>query len=504
MHTKTTKFYLENISEIYIIAALFLFTILIRIVSLEYIEIGGDSINVWNNVVSLVKTGNLVEWTHQTMRWGITMPLYLILKLFGTETPNYYILPVVYSVISTVLVYYVAKHIGGRVFAVFTAVLLVLYPPMTTMGSQLWPGLYEMTYLLGCVLAVLTWRDKNSWYLLAIAGVLAGCAWGSRLTCIYYALGILSLLVFDKKKFQPVLIFSTFFLLVVGMEWFYFYCDTGNTLGRFGVMTQTHVTRGELLVSFSEYLLNCLKLVKFRGLLPVVIVSLFIAVWLLRKGRSLEKCISILFLGGLFFNVYMISSLSPLKLAAPVGSRYFTAAVPYMIMVLLFGINRLHKKSPHKADVFKWGLVIAFAAFTIKAIPAQNTIFRLQKDVKNAKLIAAEDLPVVMRFSAWSPNAIEKAAMSVFGYKKEGRLKINETDKMIKNARRIRVMAFGLPADEEYRPRSIDGYYYFYRGNMSTLSASTQVGLSDYNRKEHKLLIVPVESLPKEITRGNN
>lgn len=493
----------ENVSDMLLVTGVLLFTVFVRLISLEYIEVGGDSLSVWENVVNLVNAGYYFEWTHHTTRWAINMPLFLLLKIFGTSSLNYYILPVLFSAISSVLAFYVGRHLRGKRFGLFTALLLVLYPKMTTMGSQLWPGLYEMTYLLGCVLALLVWRKNGGWHLLALAALFAGCAWGSRVTSIYYGPGVLALLVLGRWKVRPVIIFSAFFFLVLGLEWFYFFSDTGNILGRFGIITQVHVVRDELLVSVGQYLLNFTKMIKFRGLLIVVLAALGVGIWLVRKGSDDEKCIAILYLGGLFFNIYMISSISPLKIAAPVGSRYLTSATPYMIMVLLFGLDRWRTFSPRAAAICKWGLVIAFAAFTLKEVPAQNTLSRLQDDLDNARIVSEQELPVVMRFKAWSPNGVEKVAMGLFGFEKKGRVKINEDVKMRKNGRRMRIMLFGLPTDEEFKPQSIDGYYYLYKGGPKDLAQSSRVGISDFSRKSHALMIVPAESLPKEIFKGS-
>ena len=474
----------------------------VRVLSLEYIEIGGDSLSVWENVVNLVNNGCYIEWTHHTIRWAINLPLYLILKIFGTASTNYYILPILYSAISAVLVFYVGSVLKDRRFGFLSALLLILYPKMTTMGSQLWPGLYEMIYLLGCVLALLYWRKRGGWQLLAIAGVLAGCAWGSRVTSIYYGPGILALLYLGKKRVRPVLIFSVFFLAVVMLEWFCFYNITGSVLGKFSIITQNHVSRAELLITFGEYLLNFLNLIKLRGLLIVFLAGVAVSIWFIRRGDDNEKCLSILFLGGLFFSVFMISSLHPLKLAAPVGSRYLTAGTPYLIMILLLGLRKWHESSPRAAKFFKYGLIIAFAAFTLKEVPSQNTLTRLQEDLQNGRIITEEKIPVLMRYTAWSPNVIEQSVMSLFGVEKQGRLKINEDRKMSKNARRMRIILFGKQTDENYKPENINGYYYFYSGNEDDLAKASRVGISDFDRKGHKLIIIFKNSLPQELLKG--
>ncbi|WP_031482676.1 glycosyltransferase family 39 protein [Maridesulfovibrio frigidus] len=481
------------------IAGIVLFTMLIRLVSLEYVEIGGDSLFVWENAVSMVQNGHYLEWNHHNMRWAIGLPLDLLLNIFGTAPLNYYILPVLFSVLASILAYLLGKELGDRKFAAFFAVLLVLYPKMTTSGSQLWPGIYEMTYLLACVCCLFIWRRKGGWHFLAAAGLLSGCVWGSRITGIYYAPGLLALLLFDKKKLWPVLIFSAFFLSVLGLEWTYFYSDSGNVLGRLGILASTHISQDQLLLTFSDYLLNFTNLIKFRGLLPVVIAALGIGIWVLRKGNSNEKSIAILFLGGLFFNIYMISSISPLKIAAPVGSRYLTAGVPFMLLTILIGIKHWHKHSPKYAVIVKWVLLVAFLVFTLKEIPAQNSLSRLQEDVNSAQIIEEQGLPVIMRYNAWTPNAIESAAMSLTGYEPKNRLKINEDDKMRRNGHRMKILLFGQNTDKNYRPQSIDGYYYLFNGDLQDLAKGPKIGLSDFDRKGHKLVIIDKKVLPFSI-----
>ncbi|WP_291329230.1 hypothetical protein [Desulfovibrio sp. UCD-KL4C] len=488
--------------NLFYVLGIVVLSIAVRILSLEYIEIGGDSLAAWENVVNLVNNGCYIEWTHHTIRWAINLPLYLMLKAFGTASANYYILPIFYSAISAVLVFYVGSVLKNRRFGFLSALLLILYPKMTTMGSQLWPGLYEMTYLLGCVLALLYWRKNGLWQLLAIAGVLAGCAWGSRVTSIYYGPGILALLYIGKKRVSPILIFSIFFLAVVALEWGCFYNITGNVLGKFSIILRNHVSQGQLLVTPGEYLLNFLDLVKLRGLLIVFLAGFAVSIWFIRRGDDNEKCLSVLFLGGLFFSVYMLCSLHPLKLAAPVGSRYLTAGTPYLIMILLLGLRKWRGSSPRAAKFFKYGLIIAFAAFTLKEVPSQNTFSRLQEDLQNGRIIAEEKIPVLMRYTTWSPNIIEQGVMSLFGYDKQGRLKINEDRKMLKNARRMSIMIFSKQTDENYKPENINGYYYFYSGNKDDLAKATRVGISDFDRKGHKLRIISKKLLPQELLKG--
>ncbi len=486
-------------ADVFYAACIALLALAVRAISLEYVEMGGDSLWIWENVVHQVNYGTALVWNHHTLRWAINFPLYLILNCFGTTPTNYYILPVLYSVISAVLAFFLGNILKDRQFGFMSALLLILYPKMTTMGSQLWPGLYEMTYLLGCVLAVFCWRKYGGWYLLAISGLFAGCVWGARVTSLFYAPGIFALIYLGKRKVTPLFIFSAFFFLVVAIEWLYFQNLTGNSFGRLGIITQTHVAKDEHLISVSQYLLNFLSLVKLRGLLPVILAGVGTGCWLVRRGRDEEKGIAILFLSGLFFSVYMISSFNPLKLATPFGSRNITAGSPYLIMVLLLGLRKWQESSPRASKIFKYGLIVAFAVFTFKGVSSQNTFCRLQEDVQNARIITDKNIPVLMRYSAWVPNFIEESGMKLVGYEKKSRLKINEDVKMSKNARRVGSILFGHKGRNDYKPETIDGYYYFYSGDYKSLANSQLVGISEFSRKGHSLTIVPREMLPQNI-----
>ena len=94
--------------------------------------------------------------------------------------------------------------------------------------------------------------------------------------------------------------------------------------------------------------------------------------------------------------------------------------------------------------------------------------------------------------------------MDMAGYKREGRLKINEDVKMAKNARRMKIMLFGLSTDWDFKPRSIDGYYYFFSGDPAVLKTANRVAVSEFSRKGHMLLIVSPKSLPDKIIRGED
>lgn len=486
-----------RINDLYLLATLAVLSISVRLATLEYVEIGGDSLEVWMNIRAWAEQGSVLEWFHKTSRWAVTIPLLAVMKLFGTRPENYYILPVAYATAGALLGYGTGRLLLGRAGGLLTGLLLILYPKMATAGSQLWPGIYVMTYLLASVLLILLWRRKGAWPLLACAGILFGLAWASRVMAIYYLPGLLLLIWAEKRNPRALMVFLLSWGVVLGLEWVGFVLVAGDPLGRIGVITATHAGKAQLRVTPIEYFLNFINLIDLRGLLPVFLAGAAASVHLLRKGNGEEKGISLLFLGALFFTTYMPASISPLALAAHVGTRYLTAAVPYLLLALLLVLERLRCRHPRLRQWILGGLVAAFAVFTVLRIPATNSLAQVAEDARIMGVAVEQDLPVVMRYFGWKPNMVEGWIMKAVGVEPPERAPKRSVDtKMLKNARRLTILynSGGDPATH-MPPLDLGHGLYLYRGTRASLKTSKTLGVSDFERLDQRLYLASPETV---------
>ncbi|GAB7022261.1 hypothetical protein JCM12178A_08190 [Salidesulfovibrio brasiliensis] len=398
-------------------AGLFFFSIVVRILTAEYVENGGDCITLWLNIRRFWEGLGFNAWNHHTMRWAITMPLIAVTKVFGTSAWVYYLLPTLYSSVAAVLVCLIGERLHSVRLGVISSILFILYPQMAQTGSQIWPAVFELTYILGSVLCIFIWLDKKHLGWLVAAALCFVLAWGSRVTCIYFFPGLLALIWLPTRSFKAVFVFCAAVGAFLCIEHLCIYAVTGEPLGRIGVIKGTHGAQAELQTSLSDYLLNFLNYKKLRGLLIVTVVTVLVALSMLRSREQRRKALAVLYLVHLVMLTWMVSSVSPLKLALPVGSRYVCASIPFGLLLTTLWLYDLHKGKPRLATTLLCLFIAAFTYFSVAKIPGNNSILQTRRDAIVLGDALASNDPIYIRYIPWQPNFVEKAVIEYFGGK---------------------------------------------------------------------------------------
>ncbi|WP_169432767.1 glycosyltransferase family 39 protein [Desulfovibrio aminophilus] len=420
-----------------------------RILTAEYVDIGGDNATRWIEVHRVLDGLGLTAWTHQTMRWTISVPVWVLMKLFGTNPMLYYVLPILTASLGTVFVYLIGEELHSRRLGIAAAVLTILFPQMAQTGSQLWPSVFIFAFLAVTIWLILVWLRRRSPALLILAGVAFVLAWGARETAIYFFPGLLLLIWLPSRSFKGVLTFCLTSGFFFGCEWLYFWLDTGSILGRLGVAKHAMDDRETLLtLPLKDYLLNILDYSKLRGLLAVLILSLIACVSELRSTDQRRRALAIMYMIFMFLMTYMVSSISRPQIVHPIGSRYWCSVAPFGLITLLLWLSSLKVGSPRAAKVCTVLLFGAFAAFTLLKIPPTNSIVQIGKDAEILTPLLAEKRPFVMRYLAWQPNAIEQAFIWIFtGINQKDRKLTQVPLFMARNLDRVAAMFLGDSRD---------------------------------------------------------
>ncbi len=79
------------------VCLVFLFSVCVRIVTAEYVDIGGDNAWRWTSALDVIQGSGFPEWTHHNMRWSVMAPLWLSMKIFGTGPATYYVSPIFFA-----------------------------------------------------------------------------------------------------------------------------------------------------------------------------------------------------------------------------------------------------------------------------------------------------------------------------------------------------------------------------------------------------------------------
>lgn len=400
------------------LTGIFLLSLTIRIITAEYVENGGDCTGVWFYVRMLVEGMGIPEWNHHNMRWATVLPLWGFTKLFGTHPSLYYVMPILFASVAAVLVCLVGERLHSLKAGLLAAVFFILYPQMPQTGSQIWPSVFEMTYLLGCFLLIIAWIESRFSYLLFLAAVAFFLGWGARVTAVYFLPGLLLLIWLPTREFKAVLLFccSIGALCLGELAWFWW--DTGNPLGRVGILMGSHVSLEELLIKPKDYFLHFIQLKKLKGLLGVLVVILAVCIALLRWKDMRVRALAAVYLFHLFLEIWMVSSLSPLKIAQPIGSRYNCVVVPFGLLAVSIWLCHMGQRKPRLARGMCTVILIAFIAFSAKKIPSHNSLVQTAQDYRVLQKAFAGGTPVFMRYHPWEPNWIEKKAIELVGERK--------------------------------------------------------------------------------------
>lgn len=401
-----------------IFAGIFLLSIIVRLVTAEYLDIGGDNSEKWRQVHYLIEGLGYTHWYQQTVRWGILLPLAGIMKTFGLNPTLTYIQPIFYSSMAAGLMYLIGERLHSRSLGITAALATIAFPQMVQTGSQLWPGVFELGYITLCVWLILVWLDTRSTTILILAALTFFLGWGCRVTIIYAAPGLALLIWLPTREFRPLLICALIFGTLCLVEWGVFWQITGNPMGRIGVLGGTHLQTAGLDISLTEYLLNITKLVKLKGLVAIWVLCFIASVYTAITGPPRWRAMAFLYLIHAFLLLYMVSSFSPLKLAMPVGTRFWGVIAPFGLLLLFKVLFDLKPARPRTAKALIVIIFLVFTVFTIKKVPPVNSLVQMNRDYALLSPILAARKPVLMHYEHWQPNFIEEYVISAITGKK--------------------------------------------------------------------------------------
>lgn len=485
----------EN-NRILVLFLIFGFSLVVRFLTAEYLDLGGDNAARWMESHRIAEGLGVTQWYNHSMRWTIILPLVGLIKLFGPHPALTYVQPFFYASLTAVIVFLIGERLHSVKLGLATAILTILYPQMAQTGSQIWPGVFEMFYITLMMWLILVWVDTQKKRYLVFAGMAFFVGWGARVIILYAYPGAALLIWMTTRNFRAIVLFTAVASGLCYAEWGYFWFDTGNPMGRIGLL---HTTRGSdpaLIVSLSDYLLSIKQLVKLKGLLPVMILTLVASAFAFREEDKRWQGISLFYLIFLFLTFYMISGLSPLKSANPFGARNWPACAPFGFMMLLLMLIRLQERYSKTAITLTAILFLAFAVFSIKKIPPTPSVIQMSRDYAILEPITAAGKPILMRYEPWQPNLIEKIIIEVFTGRTKRKERSDEAISVDMFRNRHRISSLFLTDVTKFmdwkktKAERIEKYVYLFRppGTPEDVPPAAE---SIFGRKLHEARLLP-------------
>lgn len=481
----------------YLLIGIILFSIATRIVTAEYLDIGGDNAYRWMYAKFLAEGVPITHWYQQTARWAILFPLAGLIKIFGQNPVVSYILPIFFASLTALLICLIGERLHSLRLGVSAALITVLFPQMAQAGSQLWPGVFTLAYLALCVWLLLVWLDKGSKVFLVLAALSFFLGWGSRVTMAYSYPGLALLIWLPRKDFKSLCIFSFTIGGLCLAEWAMFWHYTGASMGRLGVVTSSLAKYDEFNTTIADYLLNITKLTKLKGLLPIWILCMGASIYTTFSPDKRWRATAWMYIIHAALLVYMIASIHPLRLAIPVGTRFWGAIAPVGLLILFKALFDLKKTNPRTAKALIAIIFLAFLGFTLKKIPPVNSIMQMDRDYALLSPILKNRQPVLMRYETWQPNFIEESVISVITGKKGKRI-AREDHVLAATARNhdrlVTLFVDGVHDHQDYfdkeRLTRLDYTVYQFTPTGTEVNAKPAAEIV-YGRKLHKVIPLP-------------
>ncbi len=227
---------------------------------------------------------------------------------------------------------------------IVSAVTVMLATPVIDASSQLFPSIFVCAYLFATVFALLKYvQNPRSNFYLPLVLVAFFCAYGAKVTSLYFLPAILLYLRYVTSTWRASLLFIIGFSSLFALEAVIIAYSSGEFVvtGRLGYMGK-HLglmedKRYEFAGLFKRW--NQLPAYRYLLLLGALVISLFFA-----RNWKRHKLIFLLVLLLTFYVLamtYAVTSLKPLRLVEPVRLRYTLPTLPLTILICFYGLMRL-------------------------------------------------------------------------------------------------------------------------------------------------------------------
>jgi len=336
-------------NEKIILISVVVFSLIIRLATLEFIN-PSDNAYYWFSAKILLYGQDYIQWmktfsmAHQTTRFGLIIPLFLIQKLFGTSLYVIYILPVVISVLCTVLIFRIGVLFKNSSVGFIAAILFTIFPPLIRNGSQLFPDILVSLYILSAYYVLFRYHrsDNKSILSIILAAVLSFFAYLTKEPAIFMVFGVFGALYMMERKYKELILFAVVFTFLFFSESCFYNLNFGDFLGRFHIVKSQHLVQTDfpVLNSFFELFYRYIKIPLYWKF--VFYSYAFFLCYLFFKDKKADitlKAFAFIGFTFFFFTTFALKSIKPLIVAQSFQSRYLDAGIAFMMPVAGYYLN---------------------------------------------------------------------------------------------------------------------------------------------------------------------
>ncbi|MDA3899498.1 MAG: glycosyltransferase family 39 protein [Spirochaetes bacterium] len=279
---------------------------------------------------------------HHSVRFPVIFAVTIFRNLFMDNPYHYVALMLIVNMLQFYFLFKLTKTLYNERIAYFTTTIFILFPifywPNYSYNMQIYPGPFEILFILTSVYYSLQALNKNKLYLIIISAILMFFAWQTKITTIFFLPAMIFILI-KKPKF-----FFLFFGLLGSLfilETMIFNITTEHFFGKISVILLSHLSDANESLSVLQSPLHIfarygskLKLPYKFLIYPFFIMS-FIALYNIKKtGNSTKLVLLVITYSYLIPLTFAVKSVSPLQLALPFNNRYLNVVIPFVIIFI--------------------------------------------------------------------------------------------------------------------------------------------------------------------------
>ena len=226
-------------SDTFLLGALLVATLGVRLWTLRTPDLGGDAAFKWFFLRSWAAENPWV-FDHHTARFSINVPAWLALRLFGSHPNVMYVAPLAAALAQVPLLYGVGRALGLRWAGLLACLLLLVFEPMADAASQFLPGIFQATYLLGALHAVVRFDCERRRRWAIAAGIWLFAAYLAMVTTVYVLPGFVLALWLPRRRSGDVAWALGAFAVLWAVETAGYALWSKYPFGQFQLILSTH------------------------------------------------------------------------------------------------------------------------------------------------------------------------------------------------------------------------------------------------------------------------
>lgn len=333
-----------NASDIVILGALGALTVLVRVLTLEGIDTGGDAIGKWNFVRQWFYHNSFhhVLWTHHMARVGVNAVVGVAQLLFGRGPAVYYVAPIFAAVGESWFVYACGKRLESRLTGVIGALFLIYLGSQIRAGSQVMPEIFSGLYGIMTAYVFLRWADaaperKRAW--LIAMGVAAFISYLGKETSVLFFPGFAFGIFLVSRKMRDVVVFGAVFVAGVVSECLAYTLFT-DYHSRWQIIVGTHITEGAPSRRTFWQLFDRFPHLDEAGKLAFyMVVPCCIGVVAFRRDKRASAVVA-MYVSYVFLLTFLVRKVTPdIVIWQSFWPRYFDPTAPFAAVIIgLFAV----------------------------------------------------------------------------------------------------------------------------------------------------------------------